>query len=62
MISININNVNITISDNKISIKDRFTLILGKIKKDNLNHFQKNGFFDIIKNYLHSFNLKKNVI
>ncbi|MFX0041857.1 MAG: hypothetical protein ACFE8L_02995 [Candidatus Hodarchaeota archaeon] len=48
---IQLNNLKISIGKKEIIITDRFTLILGKIKKNLLTQFQDEGYLTISKNY-----------
>lgn len=51
MISIETQLTELKIGTNKIIIKDRFTLIMGKFKADSLKQYQKDNIFDKMSNF-----------
>ncbi len=51
MISIETQLTELKIGNNKITIKDRFTLIMGKFKADSLQQYQKDNIYDKISNF-----------
>lgn len=51
MISIETQLTELIIGTNKIIIKDRFTLIMGKFKADSLKQYQKDNIFDKMSNF-----------
>ncbi len=51
MISIETQLTELKIGNNKIIIKDRFTLIMGKFKADSLKQYQKDNIYDKISNF-----------
>lgn len=51
MISIETQFTELKIGNNKITIKDRFTLIMGKFKTDSLKQYQKDNIYNKISNF-----------
>lgn len=51
MISIETQLTELKIGNNKIPIKDRFTLIMGKFKTDSLKQYQKDNIYNKISNF-----------
>ena len=51
MISIETQLTELKIGNNKITIKDRFTLIMGKFKTDSLKQYQKDNIYNKISNF-----------
>ena len=51
-LSISLKNLEINIGTRKITIKDRFTLILGKFKRDLFKEYQNQEFLQVIVGFL----------
>ena len=51
MISIETQFTELKIGNNKITIKDRFTLIMGKFKTDSLKQYQTDNIYNKISNF-----------